>query len=103
VSTAPIDTRRPVTFYDDRGKGSQDFYLTRVLFEDATVVLGEAKPLAFDRHGRQETEEDEEVALILFNKADGIVLVEAFAFWYAENPDNPAIPVATRPLPLVLS
>lgn len=94
MTQAAINTQLPVTFYDDRNKFDFDLYLTRVLFENETVVLGEAKPLLFDREGRLKNSAETE--LVLFNKADGTVLVEAFNSWYAKNPENTTVPIAAR-------
>lgn len=59
------------------------------------VVLGEAKPLAFDQTGRPE--KCEEVFLLLFNKGVRAVLIEDFYSWGVENPDNVDFPVAASP------
>jgi hypothetical protein len=73
MSRNTIDTGRPILLFDDRGKSETDLYLAKILFENDTVVLGEAQSVVFPTF-RRDTQEDP--LLVLFSKANGEVLTE---------------------------
>ena len=63
-----IDTKKPVRFYDDRGKDKKTFEMGAVLYQNERVCLCLIGP-------------DE----VLFSLDDGAVLTVNYQFWYAEN------------------
>ena len=72
-----VNTKRPIRFYDDRGKGADYIFLDKILFEDDEICLALIK-------GEPEEEEDL-LRKIMFRKKDGQVLNVDYDSWYAEN------------------
>ena len=69
-----IDTKKPIRFFDDRGKNNSELILDKILYENNTICLGTIKDGELE--GGPE---------ILFNKINGKVLTENLQFWQAEN------------------
>lgn len=69
-----IDTKKPVHFYDDRGKDYSLVKVTHILYEDFHKCLC-----------RVQINNVEEFDVILFDKETGEVLTTNYEFWYATN------------------
>jgi hypothetical protein len=75
--TKKIDTKKPIRFYDDRGKVKEYFFIEKILYEDneicVVLIQGELH------------EEDDDLRKIMFKKQDGQVMNGYYDSWYAEN------------------
>lgn len=69
-----IDTKKPVSFYDDRKfESGVEFCLSNILYEDEILCLCTS--------GNQ---------VILFSKEDGEVLTNNYRYWFARNKQHDA-------------
>jgi hypothetical protein len=75
-----INTKKPVRFYDDRGKDKIFLYIKKILYEDNKFCLCQFKG-DFESNGPNNK-------TILFKKDTGEVLNGAYDAWYAENYKN---------------
>lgn len=82
----PVNTKKPIRFYDDRGKEKEKILLDKILFEDEHNCLCTVKA---DWYTKGEEK-------ILFKKSDGTVLTENFTAWYAENYDTEQMKTAQK-------
>ncbi len=95
---AAINIKRPVRFYDDRGKEKTMFLLKEILFEDDNVclcVIGLEKDTGdqiLDKHLK---------AKVLFEIKTGKVLTENFMFWIAENYETEQVILAKKAIECV--
>lgn len=95
---AAINTKRPVRFYDDRGKDKVMFLLKEVLFEDCDIclcVIGLEKDT-----GDQILDKNLKVK-VLFEIKTGKVLTENFMFWIAENYETEQVVLANKAIEYV--
>jgi len=70
MDTMKIDTKKPVYFYDDRGKDKSLVKLGEILYEDFHNCLCRINYSS---------------EIVLFDKADGKVYTTNYEFWYATN------------------
>lgn len=66
-----ISIEKPVTFHDDRAKDDRIIRMTKILFQNESVCLC--------------LTDDPELGEVLFRIADGEVISDNLAFWYATN------------------
>jgi hypothetical protein len=92
-----IDLAQPIAFYDDRNKGDIDFLMTEILYQDQSICLCKAVPIARPNSDlADELEEAEDKShgnwwneinksTILFNIKTGEVQHTDFEDWIATN------------------
>lgn len=83
----PVNTKRPMRLFDDRGKISEKYEIGEIFFEDDLRCLCGIKGGDFSK--------------VLFDKYSGKVLSENYMFWFVENFDTPETLLAKKAIECV--
>ena len=85
-----VDTKKPIRFYDDRGKDKESLFLDKILYEDDEICVVKVKGDMWV--GSKESD----LHKLMFKKQNGQILNEDYSSWYAENYETEETKKATK-------